>query len=755
MNRYLRIVHIDRYGGQENREVGPFGPGLNVVYGPNEAGKTTVASFVRGVLFGWEEARGVRNRYLPAEGGRSGELVWRSLGQGADPDVKDARRASFASDAGGLAVVDPATGVTDVGDGADTTSEEEAEVRLFRNESAAVGGQSVLADIDRETFDALFSLTSDELRSLHSSPDVTARLLTAGSGTASDPSSAFLELERRIASTPVYELSAALDEKRDQVKAAVEQERLHIQEDRELREIRERRAATAEQVAMLDEELEKLRNARADLAAAEKRAEVLSKDVERLRGELADTIAIPPEGVVLSPKLLALDSAGDRVLRDQLDELAEEQEKVNRALDTAKENSATSVAAYEALCEMNEEEVAAQRRLRNRPGQMLIAVLLPLVFVAAGVPLFLHGRDINSLSITALGVSLVVVAVFLAAAAFFALFRKPQASEQLDARRKDAQWVMLQDRKKLDACLADRDALTERVGKTLADAGLEQAGGSIRQARSLLDEARAARAVKNEESQRKLSLELRMSAAERELDEIAESREQIAASLGLQGPAQGAALDSLVREKVRQRDALVEAANDMIERFGELSHKLALARTSRASDQLKLEYQQIRVRLREAKQELIMLLIARRTLERSIVTWENQGQPEIYARAGALLTIITDGAWVGVSSSRTGSLVAVSADGTTRDPRHLSLGTCQQLYLALRLSLLMTAENVGRSIPVLADDILVNFDAERRRGAARVLAELARQRQVVVFTCHLETVAILRDADPAAVFIDL
>ena len=34
----------------------------------------------------------------------------------------------------------------------------------------------------------------------------------------------------------------------------------------------------------------------------------------------------------------------------------------------------------------------------------------------------------------------------------------------------------------------------------------------------------------------------------------------------------------------------------------------------------------------EAKQELITLLIARRTLERSIVTWENQGQPEVYAQ---------------------------------------------------------------------------------------------------------------------------
>ena len=70
MSRYLTTISVKRYGGRENLEVGPFGAGLNVVYGPNETGKSTIASFVRGVLFGWEEAHGVRNRYRPSVGGR-------------------------------------------------------------------------------------------------------------------------------------------------------------------------------------------------------------------------------------------------------------------------------------------------------------------------------------------------------------------------------------------------------------------------------------------------------------------------------------------------------------------------------------------------------------------------------------------------------------------------------------------------------------------------------------------------------------
>ena len=62
---YLEHIKIVSFGAFSNKAVGPFAPHLNVVYGPNEAGKTTLASFVGGVLFGWEEARGSPRAVLP------------------------------------------------------------------------------------------------------------------------------------------------------------------------------------------------------------------------------------------------------------------------------------------------------------------------------------------------------------------------------------------------------------------------------------------------------------------------------------------------------------------------------------------------------------------------------------------------------------------------------------------------------------------------------------------------------------------
>ena len=73
---YLEHIKIVSFGAFSNKAVGPFAPHLNVVYGPNEAGKTTLASFVGGVLFGWEEARGSRNTYKPANAERSGSLFF-------------------------------------------------------------------------------------------------------------------------------------------------------------------------------------------------------------------------------------------------------------------------------------------------------------------------------------------------------------------------------------------------------------------------------------------------------------------------------------------------------------------------------------------------------------------------------------------------------------------------------------------------------------------------------------------------------
>ena len=53
----LKKLYLDNFGKFHNREI-DLQPGMNIIYGENEAGKTTVHSFIQGMIFGLERLRG-------------------------------------------------------------------------------------------------------------------------------------------------------------------------------------------------------------------------------------------------------------------------------------------------------------------------------------------------------------------------------------------------------------------------------------------------------------------------------------------------------------------------------------------------------------------------------------------------------------------------------------------------------------------------------------------------------------------------
>ena len=70
----LTKLHINGFGRFGQEIVGLFDPGITVVYGPNEAGKSTLLEFIRTVLFGFP--RQARDKhYPPLSGARHGGLI--------------------------------------------------------------------------------------------------------------------------------------------------------------------------------------------------------------------------------------------------------------------------------------------------------------------------------------------------------------------------------------------------------------------------------------------------------------------------------------------------------------------------------------------------------------------------------------------------------------------------------------------------------------------------------------------------------
>ena len=66
----------------------------------------------------------------------------------------------------------------------------------------------------------------------------------------------------------------------------------------------------------------------------------------------------------------------------------------------------------------------------------------------------------------------------------------------------------------------------------------------------------------------------------------------------------------------------------------------------------------------------------------------------------------------------------------------LSRGAREQLYLAFRIALVEDLGERKAALPLVLDDILVNFDPARAEAALDLLARLADTHQVLALTCH-------------------
>lgn len=74
----IKQLNLDHFGKFHGREI-DLNPGVNIIYGANESGKSTVHAFIQSMLFGAERLRGrgagrdAYSKYQPWEGGASYE----------------------------------------------------------------------------------------------------------------------------------------------------------------------------------------------------------------------------------------------------------------------------------------------------------------------------------------------------------------------------------------------------------------------------------------------------------------------------------------------------------------------------------------------------------------------------------------------------------------------------------------------------------------------------------------------------------
>lgn len=93
-------------------------------------------------------------------------------------------------------------------------------------------------------------------------------------------------------------------------------------------------------------------------------------------------------------------------------------------------------------------------------------------------------------------------------------------------------------------------------------------------------------------------------------------------------------------------------------------------------------------------------------------------------------------------------LVALTAEGGSKEPDQLSEGTRAQLYLALRIAGYDEFVRNNGPVPFIADDIMESFDDDRTDQAFGLLARMSGSGQVIYLTHHAHVCDIATTACP-------
>lgn len=222
---------------------------------------------------------------------------------------------------------------------------------------------------------------------------------------------------------------------------------------------------------------------------------------------------------------------------------------------------------------------------------------------------------------------------------------------------------------------------------------------------------------------------------------------------------EGGTLEDLrMRRRVAERDEADAAAafEALVGEISALEARLEQGAREQRSVELSLTESGLVERVTDAIDRHLVAACAARLLADAQQRYERERQPEVVREAGRLFSTMTQGRYQSLTVPLdSGRIEAFDCQAAARTSDLLSRGTAEQLYLAIRLGLIARSGAVGSSLPVLMDDVLVNFDPERRQGAAETIAQLADERQVVFFTCHPETARVFMDAADRCTLLEI
>ncbi|HSC87095.1 MAG TPA: AAA family ATPase [Polyangiaceae bacterium] len=362
-----------------------------------------------------------------------------------------------------------------------------------------------------------------------------------------------------------------------------------------------------------------------------------------------------------------------------------------------------------------------------------------------------------------------------------------------------AEWRALRGR--VDGIRRDAAQFAEDLRRVAAERGLEvggrdhlQVAEEIRQAverakateaeRERLQRELDARRERNEQAQAKLGrAEGRLAEALRrarvtdasELPHVEQQaarrrrcqRAHVELRSALTDKARGQSLEALLEQarsvdhkhlfaRIQEQEERLEELDAELRRTEDEQEGVELGLSRFHGDHAALAKQEQFSRAAEARELLRRYLVqqgARLLLEREMASYAERHAAPLTKRAGQLFERLTLGAYRGLSVSPFEKTIRIQASDTEKEVQDLSSGARAQLYFALRVASLEAYFDEHPAVPLVLDDLFVEFDDDRASVAFEILGELAERVQILYFTHLARDVELTSDAvRPGRVF---
>lgn len=178
--------------------------------------------------------------------------------------------------------------------------------------------------------------------------------------------------------------------------------------------------------------------------------------------------------------------------------------------------------------------------------------------------------------------------------------------------------------------------------------------------------------------------------------------------------------------------------------IGEEKTRLAAMDGSGKAAWIAEEMEQELTVIRRLSKRYSLLKLSSKILQQEIEKYREEHQDPVLRIASGYFNDLTMGSFTGLRTDVDDKggpiLVGLRPDNLRLTVEKMSSGTRDQLFLALRLATLEWRLEKNEPMPFIVDDILINFDDNRSKATLKVLADLSRKNQVILFTHHRQIV---------------